>query len=70
MNRRSNLHPHAHPLLRLDLQRWRARLTLGLLFAGFVALSARAVYLQVWQSDLYLLDVPDRILARANHQTE
>jgi ferric-dicitrate binding protein FerR (iron transport regulator) len=28
-----------------------ARLTLGLLFAGFVALSARAVYLQVWQSD-------------------
>ena len=51
MNRRSNLHPHAHPLLRLDLQRWRARLTLGLLFAGFVALSARAVYLQVWQSD-------------------
>ncbi len=42
---------HAHPLLRLDLQRWRARLTLGVLFAGFVALSARAVYLQVWQSD-------------------
>jgi cell division protein FtsI (penicillin-binding protein 3) len=42
---------HAHPLLRLDLQRWRARLTLGLLFTGFVALSARAVYLQVWQSD-------------------
>jgi cell division protein FtsI (penicillin-binding protein 3) len=43
--------PQAHPLLRLDLQRWRARLTLGLLFAGFAALSARAVYLQVWQSD-------------------
>jgi cell division protein FtsI (penicillin-binding protein 3) len=42
---------HAHPLLRLDLQRWRARLTLGLLFAGFLALTARAVYLQVWQSD-------------------
>ena len=40
-----------HPLLRLDLQRWRARLTLGLMFAGFVALSARSVYLQVWQSD-------------------
>jgi len=41
----------AHPLLRLDLQRWRARLTLGLLFTGFVALAARAVYLQVWQSE-------------------
>lgn len=42
---------HAHPLLRLDLQRWRMRLTLALLFAGFAALSARAVYLQVWQSE-------------------
>ncbi len=51
MNRRANLNPPAHPLLRLDLQRWRARLTLGLLFAGFAALSMRAVYLQVWQSD-------------------
>lgn len=49
MSRHTNA--HAHPLLRLDLQRWRARLTLGLLFAGFIALSARAVYLQVWQSD-------------------
>lgn len=42
---------HAHPLLHLDLQRWRMRLTLALLFGGFVALSARAVYLQVWQSE-------------------
>ncbi|KAF0103141.1 MAG: cell division protein FtsI (penicillin-binding protein 3) [bacterium] len=41
----------AHPLLHLDLQRWRMRLTLALLFAGFAALTARAVYLQVWQSD-------------------
>jgi cell division protein FtsI (penicillin-binding protein 3) len=49
MSRRSPV--HSHPLLRLDLQRWRARLTLGLLFAGFVVLSARAVYLHVWQSD-------------------
>jgi cell division protein FtsI (penicillin-binding protein 3) len=40
-----------NPLLRLDLQRWRARLTLGLLFAGFAALTMRAVYLQVWQSE-------------------
>lgn len=42
---------HAHPLLRLDLQRWRMRLTLALLFGGFVLLCARAVYLQVWQSE-------------------
>lgn len=49
MTRHTNT--HAHPLLRLDLQRWRARLTLGLLFVGFAALSMRAVYLQVWQSD-------------------
>jgi cell division protein FtsI/penicillin-binding protein 2 len=41
----------AHPLLHLDLQRWRMRLTLALLFGGFAALSARAVYLQVWQSE-------------------
>ncbi len=48
---RRHANTHAHPLLRLDLQRWRARLTLGLLFAGFAALSVRALYLQVWQSD-------------------
>lgn len=42
---------NAHPLLHLDLQRWRMRLTLGLLFGGFAALSARAVYLQVWHND-------------------
>lgn len=40
-----------HPLLRLDLQRWRPRLTLTLLFAGFTALSARAVYLQAWHDE-------------------
>ncbi|HNQ04398.1 MAG TPA: penicillin-binding protein 2 [Thiobacillaceae bacterium] len=40
-----------HPLLRLDLQRWRQRLTLSLLFIGFAALSARAVYLQAWHDD-------------------
>lgn len=40
-----------HPLLRLDLQRWRMRLVLGLIFGGFVALSLRAVYLQTWQTD-------------------
>lgn len=40
-----------HPLLRLDLQRWRQRLTLILLFGGFTVLSARAVYLQAWQDE-------------------
>ena len=44
-------HTNDHPLLRLDLQRWRQRLTLTLLFAGFSALSARAVYLQAWHDD-------------------
>ncbi|MEW6678138.1 MAG: penicillin-binding protein 2 [Pseudomonadota bacterium] len=49
--RAQNTHAQDHPLLRLDLQRWRQRLTLGLLFAGFAALSARAVYLQVWNDE-------------------
>ena len=41
----------ANPLLRLDLQRWRMRLMLGLLFASYAALSARAMYLQGWQDE-------------------
>jgi len=45
MSRRVN------PLLRLDLQRWRMRLMLGLLFAAYAALSVRALYLQGWQDD-------------------
>jgi len=49
--RAQNTHAQDHPLLRLDLQRWRQRLTLGLLFAGFAALSARAVYLQAWHDE-------------------
>ncbi len=40
-----------HPLLKLDLQRWRMRLVLILLFGGFTALTARATYLQIWQTD-------------------
>lgn len=44
-------HANGHPLLQLDLQRWRQRLTLLMLFAGFAVLSARAVYLQAWQND-------------------
>jgi len=49
--RAHNTQANDHPLLRLDLQRWRQRLTLTLLFAGFTALSARAVYLQAWHDD-------------------
>lgn len=41
----------AHTVLHLDLQRWRMRLTLALLFGGFAALSVRAVYLQAWHND-------------------
>ncbi|MEW5788490.1 MAG: penicillin-binding protein 2 [Pseudomonadota bacterium] len=55
--------PNAHPLLHLDLQRWRMRLTLGLLFTGFAALSARAMYLQVWQSD-FLTDQGEKRVQR------
>jgi len=44
--------PHkSHTMLHLDLQRWRMRLTLALLFGGFAALSVRAVYLQAWHND-------------------
>jgi len=41
----------AHPLLHLDLQRWRMRVVMILLFGGFAALTARATYLQTWQND-------------------
>jgi len=40
-----------NPILRLDLQRWRMRLVLALMFGGFAALGARAAYLQAWQTD-------------------
>lgn len=43
--------PQDNPLLRLDLQHWRQRFTLSLLFAGFAALSVRTVYLQAWYDD-------------------
>jgi len=52
-----------HPLLRLDLQRWRQRLALTLLFAGFAALSARAVYLQAWDSE-FLTEEGDKRMQR------
>ncbi|MBK6743742.1 MAG: penicillin-binding protein 2 [Hydrogenophilales bacterium] len=41
----------ANPLLRIDLQRWRMRVVMILLFGGFAALTARATYLQTWQTD-------------------
>ena len=53
----------SHPLLHLDLQRWRMRLTLALLFSGFAALSVRAVYLQVWQSE-FLTDEGEKRVQR------
>lgn len=40
-----------NPLLRIDLQRWRMRVVMILLFGGFAALTARATYLQTWQND-------------------
>lgn len=40
-----------NPMLRLDLQRWRMRLVMSLVFGGFGALTARAAYLQGWQND-------------------
>jgi cell division protein FtsI (penicillin-binding protein 3) len=40
-----------NPLLRIDLQRWRMRVVMILLFGGFVALTARATYLQTWQNE-------------------
>lgn len=52
----------ANPLLRLDLQRWRMRLILGALFAGYAALTARAVYLQGWQGDF----LQEKAEARSN----
>jgi cell division protein FtsI (penicillin-binding protein 3) len=55
------MRPRAHPLLHLDLQRWRMRLTLALLFGGFAALSARAVYLQVWQSEFLTVQGEKRV---------
>lgn len=38
-------------LMPRDLQRWRMRLVMTFLFGGFVALTARAAYLQGWQND-------------------
>jgi len=38
-------------LMPRDLQRWRMRLVMALVFGGFATLTARAAYLQGWQTD-------------------
>jgi cell division protein FtsI (penicillin-binding protein 3) len=38
-------------LMPRDLQRWRMRFVMTLIFGGFAALTARAAYLQGWQDD-------------------
>ena len=40
-----------NPVLQLRLPLWRSRMMLALVFAGFMALIARAVYLQAWNND-------------------
>ncbi len=52
---------HANPLLRLDLQRWRMRLVMGLIFGGFAVLAGRAAYLQIWQNEFLNLQGDKRI---------
>ncbi len=52
---------HANPLLRLDLQRWRMRLVMSLIFGGFAALAGRAAYLQIWQNEFLNLQGDKRI---------
>lgn len=52
---------HANPLLKLDLQRWRMRLVMSLIFGGFAALAARAAYLQIWQNEFLNLQGDKRI---------
>ena len=41
----------ANPVLQLRLPLWRSRMMLGLLFVGFMALIARALFLQGWHTD-------------------
>lgn len=41
----------ANPVLQLRLPLWRSRMMLGLLFAGFMALIVRALFLQGWHND-------------------
>jgi cell division protein FtsI (penicillin-binding protein 3) len=61
MSRLRHANRHANPLLRLDLQRWRMRLVMALLFGGFAALTVRATYLQVWQTEFLNLQGEKRV---------
>ncbi len=63
MKRMRHANRHSNPLLHLDLQRWRMRLVMTLIFGGFAALSVRAGYLQVWQTD-FLNDEGDKRVNR------
>ncbi len=61
MSRMRHANRHANPLLRLDLQRWRMRLVMALLFGGFAALTVRATYLQAWQTEFLNLQGEKRV---------
>lgn len=61
MSRLRHANRHANPLLRLDLQRWRMRLVLTLLFGGFAALTVRATHLQAWQTEFLSLQGEKRV---------
>ncbi|MGQ9684715.1 MAG: peptidoglycan D,D-transpeptidase FtsI family protein [Thiobacillaceae bacterium] len=61
MSRLRHANRHANPLLRLDLQRWRMRLTMALLFGGFAALAVRATHLQAWQTEFLSLQGEKRV---------
>ncbi len=53
----------ANPLLRLHLQRWRMRLVMSLIFGGFAVLTARAAWLQGWETE-FLNDEGDKRVNR------
>ncbi len=61
MSRLRHANRHVNPLLRLDLQRWRMRLVMALIFGGFAALALRAAHLQVWQTEFLNLQGDKRI---------
>lgn len=47
--------------LKLDLQRWRMRVVMVLVFGSFSALVGRALYLQLWQDDFLVAQADKRI---------
>ncbi len=61
MTRLRHASRHVNPLLRLDLQRWRMRLVMALLFGGFALLAVRAIYLQAWQTEFLNLQGEKRV---------